>query len=224
MSSPEPILASERKPPGPMTATRAYYRAMDFFRPDGAKIALSAVLIVLSSLASLLQPFPIMILLDAVLSDRRGSWVYRAFFKIAPDGNVPGQISVLVGLTPGLRLIQELLQMWQGVLKVQIGYNGLVRVRSALFRKLQELSLGYHRARPQGDAIYRLTQATMGVHSAFTLVQGMFVNFATLVVLACIMFTMSWRLALVALSIVPLLLWAIKSSGRTLTEHSRRAV
>ena len=207
-----------------MTATQAYYRAMDFFRPDGAKIALSAVLIVLSSLASLLQPFPIMILLDAVLSDRRGSWVYRAFFKIAPDGNVPGQISVLVGLTLGLRLIQELLQMWQGVLKVQIGYNGLIRVRSALFRKLQELSLGYHRARPQGDAIYRLTQATMGVHSAFTLVQGMFVNLATLVVLACIMFTMSWRLAVVALSIVPLLLWAIKSSGRTLTEHSRRAV
>ena len=226
MSSPARILGSETSPRQPMTATRAYARAMGFFRPDRAKIALSAVLIVLSSLASLLQPFPIMILLDAVLAERRGSWVYRAFFKIAPEGrdHIPEQIAILVGLTLGLRLVQELLQMWQGVLKVTIGYNGLARARSALFRKLQELSLGYHRGRPQGDAIYRLTQATLGIHGAFTLVQGMFVNLATLLVLACIMFTMSWRLALVALSVVPLLLWAIQSSGRSLAQRSRKAV
>src|SRR3954464_15892245 len=141
MSASAPILAYQSKPREPMTATRAYVRAMHFFREDRAKIVLSAVLIVLSSLASLLQPFPIMILLDAVLSDRRGPWAYRAFFKIAPEGNVPAQIGGLVALTLGLRLVQELLQMWQGVLKVTVGYNGLVRVRSALFRKLQELSL-----------------------------------------------------------------------------------
>ena len=58
MSSASPILGYERKPPQPMTATRAYVRAMDFFRDDAGKIGLSAVLIVLSSLASLLQPFP----------------------------------------------------------------------------------------------------------------------------------------------------------------------
>jgi ABC-type multidrug transport system fused ATPase/permease subunit len=224
MSSASPILGYERKPPQPMTATRAYVRAMDFFREDAGKIGLSAVLIVLSSLASLLQPFPIMILLDAVLSDRRWHWAYRAFFKIAPEGNVPAQIAVLVGLTLALRLVQELLQMWQGVLKVTVGYNGLVRVRSALFGKLQELSLGYHRGRPQGDAIYRLTQATMGVHGAFTLVQGMFVNVATLLVLACLMMSLNWRLALVALSIVPLLLWAIRAYGPALSERSKRAV
>jgi ATP-binding cassette, subfamily B, bacterial len=226
MASAPPILAYQSEPREPMTATRAYVRAMGFFYEDVGKIALSAVLIILSSLASLLQPFPIMILLDAVLSDRRGHWVYRAFFKIAPEGkdNVPAQIGVLVALTLGLRLVQELLQMWQGVLKVIVGYNGLVRVRSALFRKLQELSLAYHRSHPQGDAIYRLTQATMGVHGAFTLVQGMFVNLATLLVLAVLMLTLNWHLALVALSIVPLLMWAIRAYGPTLAERSRRAV
>src|SRR5215213_2615735 len=221
MADASPILGYERKP---MTATRAYRRAMDFFRADRGKIILSAVLIVFSSLASLLQPFPIMILLDAVLTNHRWHWAYRAFFKIAPENNVPAQIAVLVALTLSLRLVQELLQMWQGVLKVTVGYNGLVRVRSALFRKLQELSLGYHRSHPQGDAIYRLTQATMGVHGAFTLVQGVFVNAATLLVLTCLMLSMNWRLALVALSIVPLLVWAIRAYGPSLGERSRRAV
>ena len=207
-----------------MTVTRAYTRAMSFFREDAGKMGLSAVLIVLSSLAGLLQPFPIMILLGAVLKQERDSWVYRAFFKIAPDNSFSGQIAVLVGLTLGLRLVQELLQMWQGVLKVRIGYNGLVRARAALFRQLQHLSLDYHRTHPQGDAIYRLTQSTTGVHAAFTLVQGLFVNLATLVVLACVMLSLNWRLALVALAIIPLLLWAIRSSGRRLTDRSREAV
>src|SRR3712207_2030105 len=118
-----------------MTATQAYVRAMSFFREDARKIALSAVLILLTSLASLLQPFPIAILLGAVLAGRREEWVYRAFFKIAPDDSFTGQVAVLVGLTLGLRLVQELLQMWQGALKVTVGYNGLVRARDALFRK-----------------------------------------------------------------------------------------
>ena len=207
-----------------MTVTRAYTRAMGFFRDDAGKIGLSAALIVLSSLAGLLQPFPIMILLGAVLKRERDHWAYRAFYKVAPDDSFAGQIAVLVGLTLGLRLVQELLQMWQGTLKVTIGYNGLVRARAALFRKLQQLSLGYHRSHPQGDAIYRLTQSTTGVHAAFTLVQGMFVNVATLFVLAAVMLSLNWRLALVALSIVPLLLWVIRSSGRSLTDASRVAV
>jgi ABC-type multidrug transport system fused ATPase/permease subunit len=207
-----------------MTVTRAYVRAMGFFRDDAGKIGLSAMLIVLSSLAGLLQPFPIMILLGAVLKGERDHWAYRAFYTMAPDGSFAGQIAVLVALTLGLRLVQELLQMWQGVLKVKVGYNGLVRARSALFRKLQQLSLGYHRSHPQGDAIYRLTQSTTGVHAAFTLVQGMFVNVATLLVLAAVMLSLNWRLALVALAIVPLLLWVIRASGRSLTERSRDAV
>ena len=37
-----------------------------------------------------------------------------------------------------------------------------MRVRCDLYRKLQAMSLAYHRARPQGDTIYRLTSDTFG--------------------------------------------------------------
>ena len=89
--------------------------------------------------------------------------------------------------------------MWQGALKVRISYNGLIRARYALFRQLQRLSLAYHRSHTQGDAINRLVNNTGGVQQAFNLVQGVFVNVATLVVIAIVMLGMNVRLALVAL-------------------------
>ena len=44
----------------------------------------------------------------------------------------------------------------------QINYNGLMRVRCDLFRKLQALTWPIHRTQPQGDAIYRLSSDTYG--------------------------------------------------------------
>ena len=42
------------------------------------------------------------------------------------------------------------------MISIRIGLNGMMRVRCDLFRKLQLLSIGYHRSQPQGDAIYRV--------------------------------------------------------------------
>ena len=206
-----------------MTVTRVYTRAAGFFREDARKIVLSAVLIVLSTLAAMAQPFPLMIMVDSVLAERPPEhWVYRAFFAVAPASK-PNQIAALAVITLLLRVLQESLQVWQGALKVRISYNGLIRVRSQLFRQLQQLSLSYHRSHPQGDAINRLVHNTQGVQSAFNLVQGAFVNLATLLVIAVILLGMNWRLALVALAIIPLLLWVIRAYGNSMTAQSRRA-
>jgi len=206
-----------------MSVTRVYRRAFGFFREDAGKIALSALLILLSTLAAMLQPFPLMILVRSVLGGKtEPHWIYRLFFHFAPT-SISAQITTLAVATLLLRLIQESLQVWQGALKVRISYNGLIRVRCALFRQFQRLSLSYHRSRPQGDAINRLVNNTSGVQQAFNLVQGAFVNLVTLLVIAVVMIGMNLRLALVALSIVPLLLWVIRAYGNSMTEQARRA-
>ena len=206
-----------------MSVVHIYRRAFGFFREDGGKIALSAVLILFSTLAAMLQPFPLAILIRSVLDkDRPDHWVYRLFFAFAPQG-IAAQITTLAISALGLRLLQESLQVWQGALKVRISYNGVIRVRCALFRKLQGLSLAYHRSHTQGDAINRVVYNTNSIQSAFNLVQGAFVNVVTLIVIAVIMLGMNVRLALVALSIVPLLVWVIRSYGQSMTDRARRA-
>ncbi len=205
-----------------MTVTQSYTRAIRYFREDAGKIVLSLVLIGTMTLLGLLQPFPLAILIDSVLDPEVGTqryWVHELFFRFAPDEKL-GQIISLAAITLGLHLAQALLSMWQTLLKIRIGYNGLVRVRCDLFRKLQELSLSYHRSKPQGDAIYRLSYDTTGFQGAVNTVTGILVNVATLITMAVIMFTMNWQLALVALSVAPLLMLTIKYFGKRLKQHS----
>ncbi|HET6249304.1 MAG TPA: ABC transporter ATP-binding protein [Tepidisphaeraceae bacterium] len=206
-----------------MTATSAYARAARYFRPDLGKIVFSTLLIGLTTLSSLAQPFPLAILIDVVFMNKSSvPWPHRLFRRFAPH-NVVSQIIILAVITIVLRLLQELIGIWQGYYKVTIGYNGLLRVRCDLYRKLQALSLAYHRARPQGDAIYRVSYDTIGVLNAFNVMQTTFVNAIILVCMSAIMLSMNWKLGLIAMAIMPVLFGTIKYYGRILTTSARRA-
>ena len=114
--------------------------------------------------------------------------------------------------------------MIQTMANVGVGYRGLMRVRCDLFEKLQQLSLGYHRSQPQGDAIYRLSTDTYGFQAILNVVVGsILVSSVTLIVMTWIMFWMNWRLALVSVTVVPLLLWAHQWSQRRLTDRWKKA-
>ena len=206
-----------------MTLTRAYLRAWRYYREDWPRILLSLLLVGLSTLASLAQPFPLAILVDSILRRKPPAPLpHRLFARIAPH-SVVQQILLLAAIMLGLRVLSELIGLGQGYFKIRVGYNGLVRVRGDLFRQLQGLSLGFHRTRAQGDLIYRLSSDTNGFVAAYNVVQGVAVNLVTLVLMCGIMFSMSWRLALVAVSIMPILFLAIRRYGKVLTQTSVKA-
>jgi subfamily B ATP-binding cassette protein MsbA len=207
-----------------MTTFSAYARAARYFRPDLGKIIFSTLLIGLSTLMALAQPFPLAILIDAVLMNKREHLPapHRLFLHIAPSG-VVGQIILLAVLTLALRILQELIGLWQGYYKINIGYNGLLRARCDLYRKFQSLSLSYHKARPQGDAIYRIAYDAFSIQAAFNVVQGLFVNIIVLFCMSGIMMAMNWKLGIVAMSVMPVLYLTIRFYGKILTATSLRA-
>src|ERR1700733_8798361 len=112
-----------------MTATVAYARAARYFRPDLGKIIFSTLLVGVTTLSTLAQPFAWAILIDVVLMGKRVSlpWPHRIFLHIAPSGTV-GQIILLAVITAGLRICQEMLGLWQAYYKIVVSYNGLLRV------------------------------------------------------------------------------------------------
>ncbi len=175
------------------------------------------------TLAGLAQPFPLAIMVDSVLRGHADvHWYERMFHRFAPAGTT-GQIILLAVIMLALRLVQELVGLWQGYLKVVIGYNGLLRVRSDLYRQLQSLSIAYHRSRPQGDAIYRISYDTYGILNAFNVIQTIFVNSIVLVCMAVIMLSMNWKLGLIAVAVWPVLFATIKYYGKILTDTALQA-
>jgi subfamily B ATP-binding cassette protein MsbA len=197
---------------------RFYARVLSYFLPDWPFIVLTFSFILLSTLAALLQPFPLAILIDSINGQKpSGHWAYRLFTWMTPQQSMLGKIIALAAITLVLRLLQELFNMGKALANIRVGYSGLMRVRCALFHKLQGLSLAYHKAQPQGDAIYRLSTDVYGFQTTLNnLVNVVVVSAMTLIAMAWIMFSMNWRLTLLALSVTPALVWSHQYFHRVL--------
>ena len=203
---------------------RNFLRSLSYFREDVPLIAVQLALLVLSMFLKVLQPFPLAILIDSILAPAHSTdRMHRLFFWLIPARNPAVQIGVLAAASFLLLAIGEVLSTVQSLLRNRVSYNGLMRVRCDLFRKLQELSASYHRAQPQGDAIYRVSYDTFGFQSMLGLAMSVLMNVMTLVTMAWIMFSMNWRLTLIALSTSPLLIWTIKAYGKVLQDRSTKA-
>jgi len=199
---------------------RFFLRCISYFRGDVPRILWSLLLIFVAALVALLQPFPLAMLIDSVLLGKAGSsWQHRLFLWMLPAGML-GQILTLAALTLALVLLGGVLAMFQTMASVGVGYRGCTRVRCDLFRKLQHLSLSYHRAQPQGDSIYRLSQDAFAFQTILNVFVGnILVSGVMLAVMTWMMFSMDWRLALISLAVVPMLCGTHGWSQRTLRER-----
>ncbi len=204
---------------------RFYLRAISYFKDDIGKVVLSLVVIAAMTVCGLLQVYPLAILTDNIFGryPSPSGWIAKLFFHLAPTGKV-GQVVALGIIVLALRLIQEVLQMGQTLLNIKIGYGGLMRVRCDLFKKLQELSLAYHKSQPQGDAIYRLSWDTYGFQTILNVaVQTVIVSSITLLIMIGIMLSLNWQLTLISLSVAPLLFWTTKIYNKILTSKATEA-
>src|SRR5947199_1127678 len=85
--------------PQPVTGVRFYARVLRYFMPDWPFVLLTFIFILLSTLAALLQPFPLAILIDSIQSRQASShWAYRLFLWITPESTL-GRIIALAAAT-----------------------------------------------------------------------------------------------------------------------------
>ena len=180
-----------------------YKRAISYFRDDLGKIILSLFFTLGFVVLGVVGPIPMQILIDSVLTEKPGpQWFYRWFAYITPHDKFK-QVLILAGLMLLMNMASEVMRMFQTLLNIRIGYNGMMRVRCDLFKKLQALSLAYHKSQPQGDAIYRMSNDSMGFQTVLNVIVGILVNSITLLTMAYFMLLMNWRLTLVSLAITP---------------------
>lgn len=196
-----------------------YKRAISYFRDDLGKIALSQLLMGGSIILGLAWPLPLAILIDRVLATKPTDYaVYRWWDSLTVGVSPTKQVIALAAAMLVIRLLSEVLRMVQTLINIRIGYNGLMRVRCDLFRKLQALSLSYHKSQPQGDAIYRLSYDTLGFQGVLNTLLGIAVNAVTLVAMAAILFSMNWKLTLVSLAVIPPVFLTIRRYGNLLKQ------
>ena len=194
-------------------------RALQFFRPERARIAGVSVLMLAGIGANLLKPWPMAVLVDSVLGTKA---LPAALEPWANDK--PALIVLLAVVTAVLHLLHGGLSALQNYLAIDIGLRGLRRVRNEVFGWLQRLSLRFHQGRNTGDLIHRAAWDTYSFQTLFQ--QGLMTSASAALsfgMMVVVMAQLNGRLTLVALATVPLILLVIRTFGARMTEQGASA-
>ncbi len=116
----------------------------------------------------------------------------------------------------GLEALQTWLMQWTG-------QKVMFDMRSQIFRHMQSMHIGFFDRNPVGRLVTRLTTDVDAINEMFT--SGVFAIFEDIFVLAAIVFVMlrmQWWLALLAFSVLPLILLVTRIFRKYVRESYRR--
>lgn len=192
----------------PKVTRELLLRVLAHAKPYWGHIAGMLVTILLSTGISLLTPLIFRNMIDVVLpakDTQRLIWLGLALLFI-PALN--GVISV-----------------FQRRLNAAVGEGVIYDLRSALFSRLQRMSLRFFTNTKTGELMSRLNSDVVGAQNA---ISNTIVNIVTdlieTVALLAVMLTLEWRLTLVSILILPLFIVTAERLGRILRDIARQAM
>jgi ATP-binding cassette, subfamily B, bacterial len=182
-----------------------YRRLAAYSAPYWPHILGVLLLQLLSAALALLAPLPLKIAVDTVVGSRPlPHWLQPLIPEsLRSPGGLLALAATLLVLTT---LVDSVQGVWSDLLQTYAGQKLAQDFRGILFRHVQRLSLSYHDMRGTADSAYRIQYDASSIQK---IVVGGLIPLAGSVVtlLAMIFITarLNWQLALVALSISPVL-------------------
>ncbi len=189
---------------------RLMRRLMTYLLPYKSQVAISLVCILIKSLA--VAGVPILMTLATDLYMRptaspdsiahRAAWLTR-WLSTAPMTGITELAMVylvLLSVSFGLELVQTYTMQWTG-------QKIMFDLRREIFRHIQLQDVGFFDRNPVGRLVTRVTSDVDAINEVFTSgVLDIFENVITLVYIVVVMLTMSWALALLTLTVIPLII------------------
>lgn len=197
---------------------RTYGRLLRQARPYWRHIGGIFALGLLATPLALLLPLPVKLAVDSVIGDEPIPW----WLGFVPDAvtNSKGTLLLVVAvLMVVIALATQVVSFATVVLEAYTGEQLKFGFRTALFRNVQRLSLRYHDSRGVTDSLYRIQYDAPAIQ--WVSVNGItpFVSSALLLVgMLVVTASIDWQLALVALTVSPVLLTLTIAFRRRLRE------
>ena len=170
---------------------RLMRRLLQYLRPYRWYVALGIILSILTSALEAVRPY---------------------FTKIAVDVNIANKdkegllFTVLIFFA--VLLVRGLIQYANAYLTQWIGQRTIYDLRMEIFRHLQNLSLKFYDKNPIGRLITRVTNDVEVLNEMFSSgIVMVFSDVFTIIGIFYFTFSMNWELALISLSVLPLLFY-----------------
>lgn len=170
---------------------RLMRRLLRYVRPYGTTVALSVVLLLLTSAATLVGPYIVRVAIDQ---------------HITP-GRLEGLDLVILAYL-GALVAGFTLRYLQSYVMQRVGQMAMYDLRMELFSHLQDLSASFFTRQPVGRLVTRITNDIDALNEMITQgVVAVFGDFVTLVGIVGILLYLDWRLALATLLVLPVIIY-----------------
>jgi len=147
--------------------------------------------------------------------------------RLIDDGVIPGnpglvtRLALLVGLIAILDAIFSMIGRW---FSARIGENLIFDLRTQVFSHVQRQSIAFFTRTQTGALISRINSDVIGAQQAFTTtLAGLVSNILTLILVVGALLTLSWKITLLALALLPVFLFPTKWVGRKLQGLTRES-
>src|SRR6202453_4041336 len=199
---------------------RLMRRLLTYLRPYKLQTALSCVAIVFKAASDVMGPYLVKVAVDAYMTNtppEKLSWLAHHLSRRPITG-----ITQIGMLYLGALLITYVLEVLQTYMMQWTGQKIMFDLRSQIFRHLQSMSPSFFDHNPVGRLVTRVTSDVDALNEMFTSgVLAIFEDVFVLSFIVIIMLRMSWPLALLTISVIPVILYVTKIFRRHVRDSYR---
>jgi ABC-type multidrug transport system fused ATPase/permease subunit len=198
---------------------------LPYVRPHKLPMAVVVGSTFLATGFTLLEPWPLAILIDSGLRHRPlPGWIAFAVpFVTVANAKMVVVFAVLFGIA--VWLVEQVVGIITDYLKTRVNDSMIMHYKANLFDHLQRLSFSYHDRTAVGDSMYRLSTDTSFIS---TLIWGNFrhltSSLVTLIAMVWIVAHLDWQLAAISLAAAPLLYAGALFYGRQFKDKTKRVL
>jgi ATP-binding cassette, subfamily B, bacterial len=195
---------------------------MGLLRPHRRALWLGLLAIAGESIADVLQPWPLKVVLDNVIAGKQAhGWLTNAIHRTVGTNAMRILLAACVAVMV-IALMNAVCTYGEKWVTTTVGQWVSHDLRRALYARVQRLSLAYHDQSKTGDLISRVTEDIDSIQTF--IVSGLLsivVDIATIAGMIGVMFYMSWQLTLIAMTVVPVLFAIVYVYTRKVKKYSR---
>jgi ATP-binding cassette subfamily B protein len=185
--------------------SRLMGRLLTYLRPYKLQATISLAAILLKAGSDVLGPYLTKIAVDRYMTARPSPHPAALTRWLSPNAMVG--ITQIASIYLGTLVLSYMLEFVQTYLMQWTGQKVMFDLRSQIFRHIQRMHVSFFDRHPVGRLVTRLTSDVDALNEMFTAgVFAIFEDVFVLVLIVVIMMRMNWWLALIAFSVIPLIL------------------
>ena len=205
------------------TANQADFRVWlrHFLRQQRGRLVLALLCMAGFTATELLAPWPLKLIFDHVLLGKPWPRALADLSLLTQSGKPTAVFVLSLGIL-GIAALSSVFAYGQQFLTSYIGQRLVYTLRGELFAHLQRLSLSYHNRARTGELLAKVTGETEAFKDVF--VEAVLLSLAhglTVVGMFVVLFTLDWRLSLIALATFPFLFFALARIYRQIKISTR---